>query len=74
MLHNLTEFLLHCGITASSLWLASFIFHGISFTNKKSLILSAILLGLANAVIRPVVIVLDNSADTHHFRPVFTGH
>lgn len=58
MLHNLTEFLTHCGITALSLWLASLIFHGISFTSKKSLILSAILLGLANAVIRPIVIIL----------------
>ncbi|MDE2366692.1 MAG: phage holin family protein [Betaproteobacteria bacterium] len=48
----------HCAITALSLWLASFIFHGISFTSKKSLILSAILLGLANAVIRPIVIIL----------------
>ncbi|HEX8874087.1 MAG TPA: phage holin family protein [Nitrosospira sp.] len=58
MLYNLTEFLAHCAITALSLWLASFIFHGISFTSKKSLILSAILLGLANAVIRPIVIIL----------------
>jgi putative membrane protein len=58
MLQNLTEFLTHCGITALSLWLASFIFHGISFTSKKSLILSAILLGLANAIIRPIVIIL----------------
>jgi putative membrane protein len=58
MLQNLIEFLTHCGITALSLWLASFIFHGISFTSKKSLILSAILLGLANAVIRPIVIIL----------------
>lgn len=58
MLYNLTEFLAHCAITALSLWLASFIFYGISFTSKKSLILSAILLGLANAVIRPIVIIL----------------
>ena len=54
----MTEFLIHWGITALSLWVAGFIFHGISFSNKKSLFISALLLGLANAVIRPVVILL----------------
>ena len=58
MLDNITAFLAHWGITSLSLWVASFIFHGISFTNKKSLFISALLLGLANAVIRPVVIIL----------------
>ncbi|MDN5935127.1 MAG: phage holin family protein [Nitrosospira sp.] len=52
------EFLLHWGITALSLWLAGFIFHGISFADKKSLFISALLLGFANAVIRPIVIIL----------------
>jgi putative membrane protein len=58
MTDNIIEFLLHWGITAISLWIASFIFHGISFSNKQSLLISALLLGLANAVIRPVVIFL----------------
>lgn len=58
MLHNTIEFLAHWGITALSLWVASFIFHGISFTNKRSLFVSALLLGLANAVIRPIIIFL----------------
>ncbi|MGA8146974.1 MAG: phage holin family protein [Gallionellaceae bacterium] len=53
-----TEFLAHWGITALSLWLAGHIFHGISFTNKQSLFISALLLGFANAVIRPIVILL----------------
>jgi putative membrane protein len=52
------EFFVHWGITALSLWVVSLIFHGISFTSKKSLFLSALLLGFANAVIRPIVIVL----------------
>jgi putative membrane protein len=52
------EFLAHWVITALSLWVAGFIFHGISFANKKSLFISALLLGLANAIIRPVVILL----------------
>ena len=58
MLDNLIEFLAHCAITAVSLWLASFIFHGISFTSKKSLFVAALLLGLVNGIIRPVVIIL----------------
>jgi putative membrane protein len=58
MLHDLIEFLARCAITALSLWLASFIFHGISFRSRKSLLVAAILLGIVNAVIRPAVIVL----------------
>jgi putative membrane protein len=58
MLDNITAFLAHLGITSLSLWVASFIFHGISFSDKKSLFVSALLLGLVNAVVRPVVIVL----------------
>ena len=58
MTNNMFEFLAHWGITALSLWVASFIFHGISFSNKQSLLISALLLGLANAIIRPVVIFL----------------
>ena len=53
---SIIEFLTHWAITALSLWIASFIFHGISFSNKRSLLISALLLGLANAIIRPVVI------------------
>lgn len=58
MTNNIIEFLAHWGITALSLWVAGFIFHGISFTNKKSLLIAALLLGLANAIIRPIVILL----------------
>lgn len=58
MTNNIIEFLAHWGITALSLWVAGFIFHGISFANKKSLFISALLLGLANAIIRPIVILL----------------
>lgn len=54
----LIEFLAHWGIMALSLWVASFILRGISFDNKESLLISALLLGFANAVIRPVIILL----------------
>ena len=58
MVNILREFLAHWGVTALALWLTSFIFHGISFSSKKSLLISALLLGLVNAVIRPIVIIL----------------
>ena len=58
MVDILREFLAHWGVTALALWLTSFIFHGISFSSKKSLLISALLLGLVNAVIRPIVIIL----------------
>lgn len=51
-------FLAHWGVTSLSLWVASLMFHGISFSSKKSLFISALLLGLVNAVIRPVIIIL----------------
>jgi len=57
-MNSILEFLAHWGITAFSLWIAGFVFHGISFKDKQSLFFSALLLGFANAVIRPIVIVL----------------
>jgi putative membrane protein len=58
MLDNLTPFLLHWGITALSLWVASHIFSGLRFADTSSLIVSALLLGFANAVVKPLLIVL----------------
>ncbi|MDE2400702.1 MAG: phage holin family protein [Burkholderiales bacterium] len=58
MLENLMPFLLHWGITALSLWVASHIFSGLKFDNASSLIVSALLLGFANAIIKPLLIVL----------------
>ena len=58
MLENLTPFLLHWGITALSLWVASHIFSGLKFDNTSSLIVSALLLGFANAIVKPLLIVL----------------
>ena len=58
MLQNLTPFLLHWGITALSLWVASHVFSGLKFANVSSLIVSALLLGFANAIVKPLLIVL----------------
>ena len=58
MLDNLTSLLLHWGTIALSLWVASHIFSGIKFADTSSLIVSALLLGFANAIVRPLLIVL----------------
>jgi putative membrane protein len=58
MLDNLTPFLVHWGITALSLWVASHLFNGIKFTSTSSLIVSALLLGFANAVVKPLLVIL----------------
>ena len=58
MLDNLSPFLIYWGITAISLWVTSQIFQGIKFANTWSLIVSAFLLGIANAIVKPLLIVL----------------
>ncbi|WP_291010535.1 phage holin family protein [Hydrogenophaga sp.] len=58
MLANLTPFLLHWGITALSLWVASHMFKGIRFSSTGALVVAALLLGLANAVVRPLLVLL----------------
>ena len=58
MLANLTGFFIQWGITALCLWVASHVFSGIRFSNTSSLIVSALLLGFANAVLRPLLIIL----------------
>jgi putative membrane protein len=56
---HLLPFLLHWGITALSLWAASHVFKkGLRFDSGRALLVSALLLGLANAIVRPVIVVL----------------
>jgi putative membrane protein len=55
---HLVPFLLHWGITGLSLWAASYVFKGLRFDGGRALALSALLLGLANAVVRPILVVL----------------
>jgi putative membrane protein len=57
MFEELKPFLLHWGITAVSLWVASHLFRGIKFADTSSLIVSALLLGFANAIVKPILIV-----------------
>ena len=58
MLDNLTPFLLHWAITSLSLWVASHVFSGLRFSDTSALIVSALLLGFANAILRPLLIFL----------------
>ena len=58
MLSTLSMFLVHLAVTALSLWLASKVFKGLHFTSGTALLLSALLLGFVNGVLRPVLVVL----------------
>lgn len=51
-------FLVHWAVTALSLWVASYVFKGIRFADTSSLLVSALMLGLVNALVRPVLILL----------------
>lgn len=58
MFDNLAGFFIQWGITALSLWGASLVFKGIRFSSTSTLIISALLLGFANAVLRPLLLIL----------------
>lgn len=58
MHNNLMPFLLHWGIMSLSLWIASHLFKGLQFKDSSSLIISALLLGFANAIVKPLLIIL----------------
>jgi putative membrane protein len=50
--------LLRAAITALSLWVASQLLPGLQFSSGGQLAIAAILLGLVNAVVRPIAFVL----------------
>lgn len=58
MFENLVSFLVHWGTLVLALWLASHLFRGIVFADKSSLVVAALILGLANAVVKPLLILL----------------
>jgi putative membrane protein len=51
-------FLLRFAITAIGLWVASAIVPGVSIDSGGTLLLAALLLGIVNAIIRPIVLLL----------------
>jgi len=54
----LSDFLIHWAIMSLALWVASFVFKGVKFSNRSALFISALLLGFVNAIIRPILLVL----------------
>jgi putative membrane protein len=58
MLNYLGPFLITWAITALSLWVASYLFKGIRFESAGAIIIAALLLGFANAIVRPLLILL----------------
>ena len=58
MWHHLTPFLLAWATTALSLWVARATCSAGSSSSTSALLVSALLLGLANAIVKPLLIVL----------------
>jgi len=51
-------FLLRAAITALGLWVASELLSGMTFATPSKLILAAVVLGVVNAVVRPLAFIL----------------
>ena len=54
----IASFLLRWALTTLPLWVASYLFRGVTFDSAETLIISGLLLGLVNAVIKPLIIIL----------------
>jgi putative membrane protein len=54
----MTYFFLRAAIASLGLWLASEVVDGLSFDSATTLILAAILLGIVNGLVRPLVVLL----------------
>lgn len=52
------RFIVQAVVTMIGLWLSAWIVPGVDFTSTGSLIAAAVLLGLINAVVRPVLTIL----------------
>ena len=58
MLETLSPLLVHWAVTTLSLWAASHVFRGVRFAGLPSLLVSGLLLGVVNSVVRPLLIVI----------------
>lgn len=58
MLNGLAPFLVQWLATSLSLWASSYVFAGIKFDGARALIISALLLGFANAIVKPLLFIL----------------
>jgi putative membrane protein len=51
-------FIIRALVCAAGLWLATQIIPGIAYSSLTSLLIAAVLLGVANAIVRPILVVL----------------
>ena len=51
-------FLIRAVVVAIGLWLASKVVSGIAFNSTETLIAAALLLGIVNAFVRPIIVIL----------------
>ena len=54
----ISAFLLRWALTTLPLWIASYVIVGVTFNSVEALIISGLLLGLANAVVKPLIVLL----------------
>jgi putative membrane protein len=54
----MTGFFLRAAIVALGLWLATQVFPGLQFEGPGTLLAAAVLLGIVNAIVRPIAVVL----------------
>ena len=54
----MAKFLLRAIFAAAGLWLAATIVPGVSINNTTTLVIAALLLGVVNAIVRPIVFIL----------------
>jgi len=55
---TILQFCLRAAFAAMGLWLATGLLKGLHFDNAQNLIMAALLLGVINAVVRPLVLIL----------------
>lgn len=51
-------FLIHWAIVAAALWLAAYLVPGVRVASVQALLVAALVLGLVNALVRPVLTIL----------------
>jgi putative membrane protein len=64
----MVNFIVRAVFAAVGLWLAAQILSGVAFNDTMTLIVAAVLLGLVNALIRPIEVIL-----TLHFTDINQG-
>ena len=55
---SILQFCLRAAFAAVGLWLATAMLDGLHFDNSQTLVMAALLLGVINAVVRPLVLIL----------------